>query len=129
MKQLLLKVVNNSAVRKAFLALVLAILGALGYGSLTGCTAKQGEDAKTALAAVDSHVAAACAGLAQQLAQQAGSPDVSKIVGTTCAVDSVLRTMRELLLSQQIEAARAAGVFVPAVNSGAFEDAGAAAAE
>lgn len=81
--------------------------------------------AKAPLRVIDDHVEAACAGLAQQLAQQAGSPDEAKIVATTCAAEGFTRTLRELLLSQQIEAARAAGVFVPSVNSGAFEDAGA----
>lgn len=105
----------------------LAQLGVFFF--LVGCTAKQGEDARTALEVVDGHVQAACAGLAQQLAQQAGSPDAAKIVAATCAVDRVRRTMQELLLSEQIEAARAAGVFVPSVNSAAFEDAGAQPAE
>jgi hypothetical protein len=91
----------------------------------SGCTQQQGQDAKTALQAVDGHVQAACTGLAKQLALQAGSADADKIVATTCAVEGFARTFREMLLSQQIEAARAAGVFVPSVNSGAFEDAGA----
>lgn len=97
------------------------LLGALLLFA-NGCTRQQGQDAKDALEVVDGHVEAACAGLARQLAQQAGSPDAAKIVATSCAVEGFTRTIREMLLSQQIEAARRAGVFVPAVNSGAFED-------
>lgn len=84
---------------------------------------------KPPLRQVDEHVQAACNGLAQLLAAQAGSADVDAIVAATCAAEGMTRTLREMLLSQQIEAARAKGVFVPNVNSGAFEDAGAAAAE
>jgi hypothetical protein len=82
--------------------------------------------ARAPLKQVDEHVQAACNGLAQLLAGQAGSPEVDKIVAATCAAEGMTRTLREMLLSQQIEAARAAGVFVPSVNSAVFEeDAGA----
>lgn len=99
-----------------------ALFGAVVATSVA-CTAQQGRDAKTALQVVDGHVEAACAGLARQLALQSGSPDASKIVAASCAVEGFTRTLREMLLSQQIEAARAKGVFVPSINSGAFEDA------
>lgn len=125
MKKLILKVVTNPAVRKAFVALILAVAAALGFAEVTGCTAQQGREAKTALQVVDGHVQAACEGLAQQLAQQSGSSDAQRIVAASCAVEGFTRTLREMLLSQQIEAARAKGVLVPSVNSGAFEGAGA----
>lgn len=103
------------------------ILARLGLAALVflGCTAQQGRDAKTALQVVDGHVQAACEGLAQQLAQQSGSSEAQSIVAASCAVEGFTRTLREMLLSQQIEAARANGVLVPSVNSGAFEDSGA----
>lgn len=121
-----LKAEPESSVVGWLAAGVLALLMGALLLFANGCTRQQGQEAKDALAVVDGHVQAACTGLAQQLAQQAGSPDASKIVAASCAVEGFTRTLREMLLSQQIEAARAKGVFVPNVNSGAFEDAGAA---
>lgn len=112
--------VSNSTVRKTFIAFVLACATALGFSFTSGCTAQQGRDVKTALQAADQGVRLACEGLAQSLAESAGA-DAQKIIAATCAVEGVTRTMRELLLSQQIEAAKAAGVLVPNVNSGHLE--------
>lgn len=75
---------------------------------------------KPTLRAIDEHVQLACEGLAQALAQQSGA-DAQRIVETTCAIEAVTRTMRELLLSKQIEAAKRAGVLVPNINSGQLE--------
>lgn len=100
-----------------------ALFGALAATS-SSCVP---QTAKAPLRQVDEHVQAACEGLAQLLATQAGSPDAERIEAASCAVEGMTRTLREMLLSQQIEAARAKGVFVPAVNSGAFEDAAQAA--
>lgn len=59
MKALLLKVVTNPGVRKAALALVLAVLAALGVGFGTGCAALQGaaSTADSVRAAVECRVA------------------------------------------------------------------------
>lgn len=82
---------------------------------------------KTTLQLVDAGVETACRGLAQRLAAKGGA-DARAIIDATCAVEGFTRSFREMLLSQQIEAARRAGVEVPDVNSGAFEDEDAAAA-
>ena len=76
---------------------------------------------KTGLRAVDEALKLACMGLAQQLAQH-GSSDVRAIVNQSCALESFTRSIREILLSEQIRAAEEAGVAVAHVNSGAFED-------
>lgn len=76
---------------------------------------------KDALRVVDEGVETACRGLAQRLATKGGA-DAERIIEATCAVEGFTRTFRELLLSQQIEAAKRAGVAVPDVNSGALED-------
>lgn len=75
---------------------------------------------KPILRQVDEHVQLACEGLAQALADKSGA-DARRIIATTCAVENITRTMRELLLSQQIDAAKRAGVAVPEVNSAALE--------
>ena len=75
---------------------------------------------KPILRHVDEHVQLACEGLAQALAQRSGA-DAQRIIATTCAVENITRTMRELLLSQQIDAARRAGVAVPLVTSDVLE--------
>ena len=79
------------------------------------------QPAKAPLRKVDDAVQLACEGMAQLLAERAGS-DVQRVVATSCAVEAVTRTMRELLLSEQIRAARAAGVAVPNINSARFEE-------
>ncbi len=75
---------------------------------------------KPILRQVDEHVQLACEGLAQALAERQGA-DARRIIATTCAVEGITRTMRELLLSQQLDAAKRAGVPVPEVNSAALE--------
>jgi hypothetical protein len=75
---------------------------------------------KPILRQVDEHVQLACEGLAQALAQRSGA-DAQKIIATTCAVENITRTMRELLLSAQINAAKRSGVAVPDVDSSALE--------
>ena len=76
--------------------------------------------AKPILRQVDEHVQLACEGLAQALAERSGA-DAQRIIATTCAIENITRTMRELLLSQQIEAAKRAGVAVPSVTSDLLE--------
>lgn len=49
MPKILAAVFNSPAVRKAFYALVLAVLGALGYSQLAGCTPSQIERAQSAV--------------------------------------------------------------------------------
>lgn len=88
----------------------LAVVVALACGAST----------KPILRQVDEHVQLACEGLAQALGEKSGA-DVQSIIRTSCAVEGITRTMRELLLSAQIEAAKRAGVAVPAVTSGALE--------
>lgn len=83
---------------------------------LAGC----GAASKPILRQVDEHVQLACEGLAQALAERSGA-DASRIIATTCAVEGITRTMRELLFSQQLEAAKRAGVSVPEINSAALE--------
>lgn len=75
---------------------------------------------KPILRQVDEHVQLACEGLAQALAEQSGA-DAKRIIAATCAVENITRTMRELLLSTQIDAAQRSGVAVPDVNSAALE--------
>lgn len=53
MKELITKVISNGAVRKAFLALVLAVLGAVGFNAFGGCKPAQLDTAKDASRAVD----------------------------------------------------------------------------
>lgn len=76
--------------------------------------------AKPILRQVDEHVQLACEGLAQALAERSGA-DAKRIIATSCAIEQITRGMRELLLSQQLDAARRAGVAVPEVNSAALE--------
>lgn len=49
MKDFALKILNNPLVRKAFWALVYAVLGAAGYSQLGGCTPSQLERADSAI--------------------------------------------------------------------------------
>lgn len=62
MPEFLSKIVNNSAVRKAFWALVVAVLTAAGYSAFgTGCTPAQLERADAARSEIEAHAAkAAC---------------------------------------------------------------------
>lgn len=92
------------------------VLGAVLFLAATGC----GASTKPVLRSVDEHVQLACEGLAQALAERAGA-DAKRIVATTCAIESITRTMRERLLSEQIDAAKRAGVPVPEVTSDALE--------
>lgn len=76
---------------------------------------------KTALRVVDQSLQSACRGLAQRLAAKGGAT-AEEIARATCEAEGFTRTFREYLLSQQIQAAKRAGVPVPDVNSGEFED-------
>ena len=84
-------------------------------GCVAGCAA-----AKPPLQAVDASLTLACQGMAQALAARSGV-NASQLVEKTCAVESFTRTLREMLLSQQLQEAKAAGVLVPDINSGALE--------
>jgi hypothetical protein len=90
--------------------LVLSVWFAVGCASV-----------KPPLQAVDGALVIACEGMAQAVARKSGA-DATRIVEKTCAVEGFTRTMRELLLSAQIEAARAEGVLMPSINTGALED-------
>jgi hypothetical protein len=99
-----------------------SILAALGVlGSLIGCVGGGlAPEVKAPLKAADAALRAACEGMAQTLALQSGA-DAQRIVAATCAVEGFTRTLREMLLAQQLEAARAAGVAVPNVTSDHLE--------
>lgn len=86
---------------------------------LPGCGGAQ-HQVKPILRTVDEHVQLACEGLAQALAQRSGA-DAQRIIATTCAIENITRGMRELLLSQQIDAAQRAGVAVPSITSAQLE--------
>lgn len=101
--------------------LALLVLGAAFVALFSGCGAAA-PTVKSHLKEADSYVQLACAGLAQAVAARTGA-DAAKIIATTCKVENVTRTMRETLLSQQLDAARAQGVLVPDINSGTLEDA------
>lgn len=94
------------------------VVGLIVERFLVGCGPSAG--VKPILRQVDEHVQLACEGLAQALAERSGA-DAQRIIATTCAIEGITRTMRELLLSEQLGAARRAGVAVPEVNSGALE--------
>lgn len=87
---------------------------------MSGCSPAANAEVKSTLRVVDEHVQLACEGLAQSLAERSGA-DAQRIIATSCAVERVTRLMRELLLSEQIEAAKRAGVAVPDINSGTLE--------
>lgn len=78
------------------------------------------QEAKAPLRAVDEQLQLACEGLAQALAERSGA-DAKRIVAASCLMEGFTRTLREQLLSQQLDAARRAGVAVPAINSGHLE--------
>jgi uncharacterized membrane protein affecting hemolysin expression len=99
--------------------LVVVCIGLLMF--MPGCSPAANAQVKPILRAVDEHVQLACEGLAQSLAERSGA-DAQRIIATSCAVERVTRLMRELLLSEQIEAAKAAGVAVPDINSGQLEN-------
>lgn len=99
--------------------LAVFVLAAAFVALFSGCGAAP--TVKSHLKQADSYVQLACMGLAQAVAARTGA-DAQKIIATTCDVENVTRTMRELLLSQQLDAARAQGVVVPDINSGALED-------
>jgi hypothetical protein len=99
------------------LSTLVVICSLIAVVALPGCAAVQ---AKPILRQVDEHVQLACEGLAQALAERSGA-DAQRIIATSCAVEAITRGMREYLLSQQIEAAKAAGIAVPDINSGALE--------
>jgi hypothetical protein len=96
------------------------VLVAAFVALFSGCSAAP--TVKSHLRDADSYVQLACMGLAQAVAARTGA-DAQKIIASTCKVENVTRTMREVLLSQQLDAARAQGVVVPDINSGALEDA------
>lgn len=75
---------------------------------------------KAPLRQADEALQTACQGMAQSIAERSGA-DAQRIVATTCAVEGFTRTLREMLLSQQLEAAKAAGVAVPDVTSDHLE--------
>lgn len=106
-----------TAVALSTLVVICSILAVL---MLPGCGPAANAQVKPILRQVDEHVQLACQGLAQALGERSGA-DVQRIIATSCAVEGVTRLMRELLLSQQIEAAKAAGVAVPEINSGSLE--------
>jgi hypothetical protein len=87
---------------------------------LVACGPSAGTQVKPILRQVDQHVQLACQGLAQALAERSGA-DAQRIIATTCAVENITRTMRELLLSVQINQAQRAGVAVPDVSSASLE--------
>jgi len=103
---------------------VLAVAAIAGALSCAAEAAGPPVSPRDALRAVDAGVDAACRGLAQQLAARSGA-DAERIVSATCAAEGFTRSFRELLLSQQIEAAKRAGVAVPDINSAELEDAAA----
>jgi hypothetical protein len=80
-----------------------------------------GPSTKPALRTADALLQDACEVLAQRMAER-GNSDPQKIINVTCAVEGFTRTLREMLLSQQIEAARAAGVPVLFITSEQLED-------
>jgi len=83
---------------------------------LTACAGSQ-----PLLRQVDDSLVFACEVLAQQLAARSNA-DAKAIIATSCAVEGFTRTLRETMLSQQLQAAQAAGVAVPDISSGALED-------
>ena len=109
-----LSVVIAVALSTALLALCAILLA-----FMPGCAGSQ-HQVKPILRTVDEHVQLACEGLAQALAQRSGA-DAQRIIATTCAIENITRGMRELLLSQQIDAAQRAGVAVPSITSAQLE--------
>ncbi len=89
-----------------------------------GCASSgpSASEVKAPLQKADAFVRLACMGLAQAVAAKTGA-QAQEIISKTCDVENVTRTMREMILSQQLDAARAQGVLVPDINSGALEDA------
>lgn len=109
----------NPRPTSAQLVLLFALSCLVGTG--IGAACRPSAPAKTALRAIDYQLQLACQGLAQQLAAKSGA-SAEQIVAKTCAVEGFTRTLRESLLSQQINEAKANGVAVPDINSGALED-------
>lgn len=103
----------------AVVCIALMTIGLAVPTLLVACGPSAGQ-VKPILRQVDEHVQLACEGLAQALAERSGA-DAKRIIATTCAVENITRTMRELLLSEQINAAKRSGVPVPDVNSAALE--------
>ena len=104
----------------ALTTLLVAVCVALLCIMPSGCGPGAGTQVKPILRQVDQHVQLACQGLAQALAERSGA-DAQRIIATTCAVENITRTMRELLLSVQINQAQRAGVAVPDVSSASLE--------
>ena len=99
---------------------LVVVASLLALFALPGCGPSAGTQVKPILRQVDQHVQLACQGLAQALAERSGA-DAQRIIATTCAVEGITRTMRELLLSHQINSAQRAGVAVPDVSSASLE--------
>lgn len=89
---------------------------ALFAGALTVGVAASCASAKPTLRAADQLLQDACEVLALRMGEKTHA-NAEQIIATTCAVEGFTRTLRETLLSQQIEAARAAGVAVLPVSS------------
>lgn len=102
------------------LSTLVVVCALLALAKLSGCGPSAGSQVKPILRGVDQHVQLACQGLAQALAERSGA-DAQRIIATTCAVEHITRTMRELLLSVQINQAQRAGVAVPDVSSASLE--------
>jgi len=101
-------------------ALSTVVIAACAFALFTSFGCGPSARVKPILRHVDEHVQLACQGLAQALAERSGA-DAARIIATTCAVENITRTMRELLLSVQISQAQRAGVAVPDVTSASLE--------
>lgn len=77
--------------------------------------------AKPVLRTADALIEDACEVLAERMAERSHASS-RRIIEVTCAVEGFTRAFRETLLSQQIEAARRAGVAVPQITSAVFEE-------
>lgn len=97
------------------------ILARLGIVTcLFGCTGSLPPTVKAPLQEVDAAIQTACEGMAQALALSSGA-DAQRIVAASCLVEGFTRGLRERLLSEQLNAAKAAGVAVPDVTSDHLE--------
>jgi hypothetical protein len=93
------------AICRIFQVLVFAVL-------TVSCGASQLQPADLA-AAVDAGIRQACEGLARMVAAQNPGVDAERIIETACHAEHVSRKLRDILLQNQLNLARAAGVMLP----------------
>jgi len=91
-----------------FLLVALALTVSCGGSQL-----QPADGVKATLEVVDAGIRQACEGLAVAIAVQHPGVDAKRIIETACRAEHMTRKLREALLQNELDLARAAGVLLP----------------